>query len=168
MRVGIVANREDPEAGFVEERLGELGATFVRAWRSEPARLCALEHEVDVIVLLGSDWSVYDPAHSGSTEAERALIVRATEVGCPTLGICFGAQLIASAFGCAVERAPLGEIGWATIETDVPELFGDGPWFQFHLDRWIPTDVHRPLARSARGAQAIVKQRTLGVQFHPE
>lgn len=168
MRVGVVASDEDPEAGFVEERFGELGARFVRRWRSDPEGLSALEREVDVIVLLGSEWSVTDIASNAAIGAERALVRRATDAGCPTLGICFGGQVIASAFGCAVERAPLGEIGWSTIDTDVPELIGDGPWFHFHFDRWIPTDAHRAVARTALAAQAIVDRRTLGVQFHPE
>jgi GMP synthase-like glutamine amidotransferase len=168
VRVGIVANREDPEAGFVGERFDELGASFVRRRRSEPDLLAGLERDVDVIVLLGSDWSVYDPVVATEIEAERDLVRRATDVGCPTLGICFGGQLVASALGCAVERAPLGEIGWTSIDSDDPELFGHGPWFQFHLDRWIPTDAHPARAQSALAAQAIVDRRTLGVQFHPE
>jgi GMP synthase-like glutamine amidotransferase len=168
VRVGVVANTEDPEAGFVEERLDQLGASFVRKWRGEPSTLDALERNVDLLVLLGSDWSVYDPTFSSSIAAERALVRRATEVGCPTLGICFGGQLIASALGLTVERAPLGEVGWGMIESDLPDLFGNGPWFQYHLDRWTERDELPASARNALAPQAIVRGRTLGVQFHPE
>jgi GMP synthase-like glutamine amidotransferase len=164
----VVANLEDPEGGFVEERLAALGASFVRRWRTDPQRLAELENEVDLIVLLGSDWSVYDPALATQIDAERALVVRATDAGCPTLGICFGAQLVASSLGLDVERAPRGEIGWVDIESDRPDLFGDGPWFSFHLDRWQPTSTHPGCARSDLASQAIVYRRTLGVQFHPE
>src|SRR5882724_7984380 len=136
MRVGVVANIEDPEAGFVEERLEQLGATFLRKWRGDPSTLDAFERGVDLLVLLGSDWSVYDPRFAASIGAERALVQRATEIGCPTLGICFGGQLVASALGQTVERASIGEIGWVEIASDDPELFGNGPWFQYHLDRW--------------------------------
>jgi GMP synthase-like glutamine amidotransferase len=168
VRVGVVANLEDPEGGFVEERLGALGASFVRRWRTEPSRLVELEREVDIIVLLGSDWSVYDAAFATEIDAERALVARATEAGCPTLGICFGAQLVASSLGLYVERAPRGEIGWVDIESDRPDLFGSGPWFSFHLDRWQPTSTHPGCAKSGLASQAIAYRRTLGVQFHPE
>lgn len=168
MRVGVIANTEDPEAGLVEERLEELGATFVRRWRNEPERLTDLERNVDLLVLLGSDWSVYDPAFAVSIDAERSLVIRAIERGCPTLGICFGGQLIASALGCAVERAPHGEIGWVTVDSDQPELIGHGPWFQYHLDRWQPTAATPAIARNDRAPQALLHRRTLGLQFHPE
>ena len=168
MRVGIVANREDPEAGSVEERLDALGATFIRRWRGEPQSLADFEVGIDLLVLLGSDWSVYDAELARPIAAERDLIGRAITAGCPTLGICFGGQLIASALGLVVERAPQGEIGWHALDSDVPELFGPGPWFQYHLDRWVDGSSRRAIARSARAPQAIVEGRTLGLQFHPE
>jgi GMP synthase-like glutamine amidotransferase len=168
VRVGVVANIEDPEAGFVEERFEQLGATFVRRCKGEPLALEAFERDVDLLVLLGSDWSVYDPAFTASIGAERALIERATEIGCPTLGICFGGQLIASAFGHTVARAAVGEIGWVEIECDAPELFGNGPWFQYHLDRWSDGPPGSAFARSAVAPQAVLHRRTLGLQFHPE
>jgi GMP synthase-like glutamine amidotransferase len=168
VRVGIVANTEDPEAGHVAERLEAHGASFVRRWRDDPASLGDFERSVDLLVLLGSDWSVYDPAFAAPVAAERDLVSRATAAGCPTLGICFGGQLIASALGLTVERAPLGEIGWHVIESDEPELFGAGPWFQYHLDRWVDDPSRGAIARSVRGPQALIERRTLGVQFHPE
>jgi GMP synthase-like glutamine amidotransferase len=166
--VGVVANLEDPQAGFVEERLGDLGARFARRWRSEPAALSDLEHELDLLVLLGSDWSVYDPVHAGPVLAEQLLVRRATARGCPVLGICFGGQLVASSLGLVVDRAPVGEVGWTPIESDDAALTGVGPWFQFHGDRWIDTPAAPSLARTAAAPQALLHRRTLALQFHPE
>ena len=168
MRVGIVANVEDPEAGYVGERLETLGATFLRRWRGEPESLADFEVGVDLLVLLGSDWSVYDASRARPIAAERDLVRRATTAGCPTLGICFGGQLIASMLGLVVEPAPRGEIGWYALDSGVPELFGSGPWFQYHLDRWVDAPGNPAIARSPRASQAIVERRTLGLQFHPE
>jgi GMP synthase-like glutamine amidotransferase len=168
LRIGVVANLEDPEAGFVEERLESLGGTFLRRWRSEPDSLDGLESSVDLLVLLGSDWSVYDPAHRREIAAESDLARRASTAGCPVLGICFGGQLVASAHGLDVVRSPRGEIGWARIDSDDQELFGNGPWFQFHLDQWIPGPPLTTIARNQLAPQAVRYRRTLGLQFHPE
>ena len=168
MRVGVVANIEDPEAGFVEERLDQLGASFFRRWRTAPETFDRFEHEVDLLVLLGSDWSVYDASYAHPIGAERDLIQRAGAAGCPTLGICFGGQMIASALDLAVARAPRPEVGWSTISSDRPDLTGDGPWFQFHADRWAESGDDRTVARNGVGPQAVIVGRTLGLQFHPE
>ncbi len=168
MRVGIVGNLEDPEAGFVEERLEALGASFDRRWRSSPADLDGFERDVDLLVHLGSEWSVYSPPLGAEIDAERSLIARATVSGCPVLGLCFGGQMVASSIGRTVAKAPVGEIGWVTVESDDERLIGPGPWFEYHLDRWDEADDERAIARNAAGPQALVVGRTLGLQFHPE
>jgi GMP synthase-like glutamine amidotransferase len=168
VRVGVVANIEDPEAGFVEERLEAMGAGFVRRWRSDPESLFDLERVVDLVVLLGSDWSVHGPAHRSEIGAEIDLVRRARTYGCPTLGICFGGQVVAAALGLEVARAPIGEIGWVSLESDRRDLVADGPWFAYHLDGWRDAGEHRAIARNQAGPQAVLDRRTLGVQFHPE
>ena len=132
MRVLEVANDGDGDDGFVGERLAELGATFDRRLREEPDSLARAELRADVVVLLGSDWSVHDQSLSGYTDVEIDLARRVIAKGLPLLGICFGAQLSAAALGCVVERAPRAEIGWRTLESDDPSLCGEGPWFQYH------------------------------------
>ncbi len=89
----------------------------------------------------------------------------------PTLGICFGGQLLAAAVGGSVERAPIPEIGWLSVASDTsaePGLIDAGPWLSWHFDRFI-VPAHVPVvARTALANQAFVSGRTLGVQFHPE
>ena len=44
----------------------------------------------------------------------------------------------------------------------------DGPWLQWHYDRWvIPSDAVE-VARNAAASQAFVLRRNLALQFHPE
>jgi GMP synthase-like glutamine amidotransferase len=168
VRVGVVANGEDPETGYVGARLAELGATFHPRWRSAPDRLADLERAVDLLLLLGSEWSVYDPAHAREIAAEVALVERATSYGCPVLGICFGGQIVAASLGLEVARAPVAEFGWTTIATDDPDLVDAGPWFQYHFDRWDNGPAIPSFARNGRAPQAVRSGRTLGLQFHPE
>jgi GMP synthase-like glutamine amidotransferase len=84
------------------------------------------------------------------------------------LGVCFGAQALATALGGSVEPSPRPEIGWTDIETDIPTVVPPGPWFQWHYDRCVLPPGAVELARNAVGPQAFRAGRSLGVQFHPE
>lgn len=123
----------------------------------------------DIVVALGAPWSAYDDATVGpwvSTELD--LLREADAHGIPVLGICFGGQLLAAAHGGSVERSDEAEVGWTDIETDDPGLVPEGPWFQWHYDRFhVPADATE-LARNAVTSQAFVLRRNLAVQFHPE
>jgi GMP synthase-like glutamine amidotransferase len=86
----------------------------------------------------------------------------------PFLGICFGGQMLATALGGSVAKAPEPEIGWRTVETNAPGLIDPGPWFQWHVDRFTVPDGVRTVARTSRASQAFAAGRSLGLQFHPE
>ncbi|MFM5951936.1 MAG: type 1 glutamine amidotransferase, partial [Micrococcales bacterium] len=88
--------------------------------------------------------------------------------GKPVLGICFGGQLIARAMGGSVAPAPKGEIGWTNIWSERPELISNGPWFQFHYDRWQLPPGAIEIARNPVASQAFLINNSLAVQFHPE
>ncbi|WP_327694646.1 type 1 glutamine amidotransferase [Streptomyces sp. NBC_00459] len=123
----------------------------------------------DLIVLLGAPWSVYDRSKVAPwIDGELELLRTAHAAELPVLGICFGAQALATALGGSVEAAPRHEIGWTAVESDVPGLIPAGPWFQWHFDRFTVPPGAVELARSAVGPQAFRAGRALGVQFHPE
>jgi GMP synthase-like glutamine amidotransferase len=124
--------------------------------------------EYDAVVFFGAIWSVYDPATipwiADEIRYARALITR----GVPTLGICFGGQMLAAAVGGQVARATAPEIGWTVVSSADSALIDPGPWFQWHFDRFtLPAGVP-VLARTALANQAFVHGRAVGLQFHPE
>ncbi|WBP93776.1 type 1 glutamine amidotransferase [Mycolicibacterium neoaurum] len=123
----------------------------------------------DVIVPLGARWPVYDEALKATwVGAQTELVRNAAAAGIPTLGVCFGGQLLAQAFGGTVERSALPEIGWYDIVSDQPELIPPGPWFEWHFDRFTLPPGAVEIARTATTLQAFALGRTVGLQFHPE
>jgi GMP synthase (glutamine-hydrolysing) len=98
------------------------------------------------------------------------------ELGIPTLGICYGMQLMARDLGGAVERTGASEFGKAELEADESELFHDLPQEQVvwmsHRDSVTapPTgaDVTASSPSTPIAAFEDRARRLYGVQFHPE
>ena len=125
--------------------------------------------DYDLLVPLGAPWGAWDDGCIGNwLQPELEWIGDAVRSDHPVLGICFGGQLVARAMGGSVAPAPRGEIGWTAIHSDDPELVSDGPWFQYHFDRFVVPPGATEIARNPYASQAYVINRTLGLQFHPE
>lgn len=125
--------------------------------------------DYDLIIPMGSPWGVWDDACIGNWVLPELDWVReAVSANHPVFGICFGGQLIARAMGGTVAPGPRAEIGWTWISTEKPELVGNGPWFQFHYDRWTLPQGATEIARTPVASQAFVINRALALQFHPE
>ncbi|HEY6494656.1 MAG TPA: aminotransferase [Trebonia sp.] len=125
-------------------------------------------YEFDAVAFFGAVWSVHDTATIPWITDEIGYARSLISVGVPTLGICFGGQMLAAAVGGRVERAPIPEVGWLSVASSEPALIDGGPWLSWHFDRFtLPAHV-RVLARTALANQAFVYGRALGLQFHPE
>ena len=123
----------------------------------------------DVIVPLGARWPVYDEALKSTwVGAETELVREAAAAGIPTLGVCFGGQLLAQAFGGSVFRSETPEIGWYELESDQHEVIPAGPWFEWHFDRWTLPPGATEIGRTPGASQAFTLGRSVGLQFHPE
>lgn len=131
--------------------------------------------EVDFLIAMGGPMSVNDEEELPWLVAEKRFIRRAIEAGKPVLGICLGAQLIASALGARVYPNEMKEIGWFPLHG-----IGGGPGcfrfpetiraFHWHGETFDlpPGAVH--LARSAgcENQAFQIGRAAIGTQFHLE
>ena len=127
MRVLVVGNRGDADPGLVGARLSEVGFALERNEREYPREWKSLAG-VDLVLLLGSEWSVYWESNEKEVAAEVDLMRAAMTRGVPIFGICYGAQLIAHALGGTVTRSQNPEVGWHDVSsTSYLELLA-GNW----------------------------------------
>jgi GMP synthase-like glutamine amidotransferase len=167
MRALLIANAVDADAGFVGDRFRHHGFVFTECHREHPGEWPSLDGH-DLVLLLGSDWSVYWPHVADEVAAETALIRDGHARGIPQFGICFGNQSMASALGGTVERAREPEVGWYDVVSDRPDVVAEGPWLQWHYDVVTVPPGADEIARSAVGPQAWQLGRSFATQFHPE
>lgn len=131
--------------------------------------------DCDLIILMGGAMSVNDEAGHPWLAWEKAFIREAVARGRAILGICLGAQVIASALGARVYALERPEIGWLDIQA-TPATSGS---FRFPgrlpVLHWHGEGCELPpgailLADSAAcPVQAFqVGTRILGLQFHLE
>jgi GMP synthase (glutamine-hydrolysing) len=129
------------------------------------------------VVSLGATAGVGDEPDLPWMATERKLLEGVLDAGMPVLGICFGAQLLASVAGGSVWRADRPEIGWTQVTmTDeaardpLVACLGPAPdVVQFHYDTFdLPDDV-TVLGRTGELVEAYrVGDRAWGLQFHIE
>ena len=121
------------------------------------------------LILSGGPASVYS---DGAPQMDPRIL----ELGVPTLGICYGMQLMARDLGGEVESNDVSEYGKAEMRFEESALFGDLPdeqtvWMS-HRDSVVaaPTGA-RVTASSASTPIAAFEdpgRGLYGVQFHPE
>jgi GMP synthase-like glutamine amidotransferase len=152
--------------GILGEWLAARGMAWAvdSSWLGEPA---PDPRDFEFVVSLGSKHSPRDTGEPAvATELE--LLERAVAADVPVLGLCFGGQALAAVLGGTVEPAPVPELGWRLIDTDVPELVPAGPWLEWHYERFTTPPGAEELARTEHAVQAFRLGPHLGVQFHPE
>ncbi|HET8528906.1 MAG TPA: glutamine-hydrolyzing GMP synthase [Gaiellaceae bacterium] len=121
------------------------------------------------LVLSGGPASVY-------SEGAPQVDPRIFELGIPTLGICYGAQLMARDLGGRVDRTDASEYGKTSLQASDSTLLKDTPAHQTvwmsHRDTVVaaPEGAHVVATSTSTPVAAFEsRERGLyGVQFHPE
>jgi GMP synthase (glutamine-hydrolysing) len=97
-------------------------------------------------------------------------------LGVPTLGICYGMQLMAQELGGRVDRTGVSEFGKTELQAEASALFDGLPrtqtcWMSHRDSVVAPPDGARVVAGSSSTPIAAFEdagRRLYGVQFHPE
>ncbi|WP_010188225.1 glutamine amidotransferase [Sphingomonas sp. PAMC 26605] len=147
------------------------------ALRYVDAGVDPLSHDdPSLLIVLGGPIGVYEAEAYPFLRDEIALLRRRIAVGAPTLGICLGAQLIATALGADVSTTGRKEIGFSPIELTKAGASGplrhlaNVPVLHWHGDRFaIPPGADHLAATPICDNQAFAMgTNLLGLQFHPE
>lgn len=157
-------------ATWLEDRNAQVGWTRFHAGDTLPVLA-----GIDLLIVLGGPMSVNDEADHPWLAAEKRFVAAAIAAGTPVLGICLGAQLIASALGARVYPGPQKEIGWfpITAAEGAPGCFAFPPEatvFHWHGETFdLPPGATRLAASTVVPHQAFqFGARVIGLQFHLE
>ena len=177
MRVLGVRHPGGGTCGLLAERC-EAGGHELTEWipgAGEPHP--APPAEFDAIAVFGGGMNVRDADRLPWMRAEVELLRDALQLGVPVLGVCLGAQLLATAAGAEIRRSPSPEIGWFDVarcfEGERDPIFAGLPArflaYEWHSYAFALPAGSVELARSAACSQAFrLGETAWGVQFHPE
>jgi GMP synthase (glutamine-hydrolysing) len=174
--IAIVHHLERPFTGHAREPLLSRGATLREVDRRRRDPLPALD-EIDGVVSLGGEQSALDVERDAVLGEERDWLRSAVTRGVPVLGVCLGAQLLATALGGSVYALSRCNLGWKPMQVTSD---GAGDPIVGALDAPVallwnhdaivpPPDAVELLRASNEGCVAFRHgARAWGVQFHPE
>ncbi len=155
-------------------RAEEYGLSCTRLFAGEEL---PKQDEFQMLVVMGGPMGIHDEQHYEWLAHEKAFIKNTIKEGKPVLGICLGAQLLASVLGADVVVNGEKEIGWFPVERT--KMLPDGMQgilpsqltvFHWHGDTFgIPANAVSLYASTACKNQAFLYDgRVIGLQFHLE
>jgi len=132
-------------------------------------------NSINMIIIMGGPMSANDEDRLPWLAHEKQFIRDAVIRGIPILGICLGAQLIASAMGARVYPNAVKEIGWFPIRAvptpvehlRLPEEFIAFHWHGETFD--LPAGaVHLAKSDGCENQAFQLNRNVIGLQFHLE
>jgi GMP synthase (glutamine-hydrolysing) len=133
---------------------------------------------IDMLIVMGGPMGVYDEKKYEWLIPEKKFLDEAINKDKKVLGVCLGAQLLASVLGAKVTKNREKEIGWFPVSLtknahkspafkDIPQTFDA---FHWHGDTFvIPKGALHIASSEACMNQAFIYQnRVAGLQFHLE
>ena len=164
------------------------GLGMIRTWASQRGhtlsctRFWAADQlpepdSMDLLVVMGGPMGVHEERLYPWLVEEKKFIRRAVDEKRVILGICLGAQLLASVCGAAVYQHSEKEIGWFPVsrENKIPTwaeeiLPAQLTMFHWHGDTFDMPDSAILLCSSSacRNQGFVIDDRIIALQFHPE
>jgi len=174
MRAVVIQHEQHEDLGLLGPALTQEGFSIVRRFRG-------VEHadlDAELVVVLGGSMGVYESDQHPFLNDEVAFLIERLALDRPCLGICLGAQLLATAAGAEVFPGKNGfEVGvapvrWTADAQKDPVLAGLGAKTvvaHWHGDAWAPVPGATLLASTDRYTQQAFRLgKTYAFQFHPE
>jgi GMP synthase (glutamine-hydrolysing) len=162
---GVAGFRAPIEAaGFAVDRIDVADPAFSQVDLRDP----------DLVLMMGGPMGVYEQDQHPWIACQLRRLAQRIEVGHPTIGVCFGAQMIAAAMGATVHPGPAKEIGFHPITLhradSVLRHVADVPVLHWHGDTFtLPADVELLASTPLYAHQAFRRgPNILALQFHAE
>ncbi len=177
MRTLAISHQRDAGPGVFAEAIAASGSELDVWHVAETDDPPADPFGYDAVLSFGGAMHADQESDHTWIAPEKALLTDLLAAEMPLLGVCLGAQLLASASGGSVARASKPEIGWHEVELTEegavdPLLAALAPKFeafQWHSYECMPGPDWTLLARSPICAQSFrVGDRAWGIQFHAE
>jgi GMP synthase (glutamine-hydrolysing) len=128
----------------------------------------------DLVVMMGGPMGVYEREVHPWITCQLKLLSRRLAADRPTLGVCFGAQMIAAALGAEVYAGPVKEIGFAPVAIHDPASplrhLAEVPVLHWHGDTFtLPAGTELLASSDLYQHQAFRRgHNVLALQFHAE
>jgi len=151
-------------AGFAVDRIDVADPAFSQVDLRDP----------DLLIMMGGPMGVYEQDQHPWIACQLRRLAQRVAAGRPTIGVCFGAQMIAAAMGATVHPGPHKEIGFHPVtlhhRDSVLRHVAQVPVLHWHGDTFtLPEDVEL-LASSPHYAHQAFRRgpNILALQFHAE
>jgi len=132
--------------------------------------------QIDALIIMGGPMSVNDSDTFSWITTEKKFIAKCIQHQIPTIGICLGAQLIASVLGAKIYKNKLDEIGWFDVSVTDEARSLNFPFsenflaFHWHSETFeVPQEgVHLARNSTCENQAFLYHKHVLALQFHLE
>lgn len=177
LNIHVFQHVDFEDIGYIHDWILENGHNLSYTKFYEKCDLPNIDN-IDWLIIMGGPMSVGDEAKFHWLANEKKFILKAIKANKKVLGICLGAQLLASVLGANVKTNKQKEIGWFPLfKTDdgknskLLRDFSDITWaFHWHGDTFdIPANTQNLLYSDVCKHQAFSNGKNIiGLQFHLE